>query len=114
MQYIHFIVQVLVDDANTCRRKMNNASALIEGLSGERVRWTDASKDFKARIGRLVGDVLLATGFLSYAGPFNQVFRTQILQTWEKQMTRRSIPFTNVSLVMNFCLKIKLTARMGY
>lgn len=29
--------QALLDDAETCRRKMNNATALIEGLGGEKV-----------------------------------------------------------------------------
>lgn len=29
--------QALLDDAAACRRKMNNASALIEGLGGEKV-----------------------------------------------------------------------------
>lgn len=30
--------QTLLDDAEACRRKMNNATALIEGLGGEKVR----------------------------------------------------------------------------
>lgn len=29
--------QALLDDAEACRRKMNNATALIEGLGGEKV-----------------------------------------------------------------------------
>ena len=44
--------QALMDDAETCRRKMKAASALIEGLSGEKVRWTEQSKTFKAQINR--------------------------------------------------------------
>lgn len=83
---------------------MANATALINGLSGERERWTEASKSFEAEIGRLVGDVLLATGFLSYTGPFNQVFRTNIMQTWKKEMTRKNIPFTNVSPINQISL----------
>ena len=86
-----------MDDANNCRRKIGNASALVDGLSGERVRWTASSKDFEARTERLVGDVLLATGFLSYAGPFNQQFRSLLLQNWQQEMSRNSIPFTKVS-----------------
>ena len=107
--------QALIDDAETCRRKMKAASALIEGLSGEKVRWTEQSKEFKAQIQRwvennrkgycktlkflslffrLVGDVLLASGFLSYCGPFNQEFRSQLMDTWKKELSSRKIPFS--------------------
>ena len=44
--------QMLQDDADTCKRKMTAASALIEGLSGEKTRWTEASKEFQAQIQR--------------------------------------------------------------
>jgi len=90
------LLQALVDDANACRRKMNMATALIDGLSGEKTRWTAASKGFEAQINRLVGDVLLATGFLSYAGPFNQEFRKQLMKNWKKEMTQNHIPFSEV------------------
>lgn len=41
-----------MDDAETCRRKMNAAAALIEGLGGEKIRWTEQSMEFKAQMGR--------------------------------------------------------------
>ena len=44
--------QTLLDDADTCRRKMKAASALIGGLSGEKERWTQASKLFEAQLNR--------------------------------------------------------------
>jgi len=86
-----------MDDAESCRRKMTNATALIDGLSGEKVRWTEASKNFEAQITRLVGDVLLATGFLSYNGPFNQEFRNLMLRNWKKELVTNRIPFSEVS-----------------
>uniref|UniRef100_A0A5K3EWX0 Dynein, axonemal, heavy chain 5 n=1 Tax=Mesocestoides corti TaxID=53468 RepID=A0A5K3EWX0_MESCO len=82
----------LVDDADACRRKMANATALIEGLSGEKARWTEAEAQFHTQIEHLVGDVLLATAFLSYAGPFNQEFRNLLNQGWHNELSRTSIP----------------------
>ncbi|XP_041103970.1 dynein heavy chain 5, axonemal [Polyodon spathula] len=85
--------QTLLDDAEACRRKMNNATALIEGLGGEKVLWTDET--FQNQINRLVGDVLLATGFLSYSGPFNQEYRNLLLQLWKKEMSTNKIPYSD-------------------
>uniref|UniRef100_A0A8D2M4Z3 Dynein, axonemal, heavy chain 5 n=1 Tax=Zonotrichia albicollis TaxID=44394 RepID=A0A8D2M4Z3_ZONAL len=86
--------QALLDDAEGCRRKMNNASALIEGLGGEKLRWTASSKNFQNQIINLVGNVLLATGFLSYSGPFNQEYRNLLLQLWRKEMDNSKIPYS--------------------
>uniref|UniRef100_UPI00398E4471 dynein axonemal heavy chain 8-like isoform X2 n=2 Tax=Pristiophorus japonicus TaxID=55135 RepID=UPI00398E4471 len=86
----------LLEDAESCRRKMEAASALIDGLSGEKTRWTDQCKEFKSQIARLVGDVLLATGFLSYSGPFNQTFRDILIKViWEVELQKRKIPFSD-------------------
>lgn len=87
--------QTLLDDAESCRKRMHAATQLIDGLGGEKERWTQQSKEFQEQIGRLVGDVLLATGFLSYSGPFNQEYRNQLMNGWEKQLSERRIPFSS-------------------
>ena len=49
---------------------------------------------------RLVGDVLLASGFLSYCGPFNQDFRSLLLDAWKKELSSRGIPHSeNLNLL---------------
>ncbi|KAJ3166591.1 Dynein heavy chain 5, axonemal [Geranomyces variabilis] len=87
--------QALQADADGCKRKMNAATALISGLKGEKDRWTIQSKEFGERIGRLVGDIIIATAFLSYCGPFNQSFRTQLLNDWTKELVKRKIPHSD-------------------
>ncbi|EDQ85634.1 uncharacterized protein MONBRDRAFT_38754 [Monosiga brevicollis MX1] len=94
--------QELEDDANTCRRKMASASALIEGLGGEKVRWTEQARQFEEQIQRLVGDVLMMCAFMSYSGPFNAEFRTLLLSSWKKAMQERDIPYTKtLNLIEN-------------
>ncbi|KAL5262750.1 hypothetical protein ACHWQZ_G008223 [Mnemiopsis leidyi] len=86
--------QALMDDAEATRRKMTNATALIEGLAGEKTRWTEAGLRFSDQIKRLVGDALLCTGFLSYSGPFNQEFRDILIKNWKTMCMRNKIPFS--------------------
>ncbi|KAK7945226.1 hypothetical protein WMY93_000954 [Mugilogobius chulae] len=93
--------QDLLDDAEMCKNKMQAASALIDGLSGEKSRWIAQSKEFKSQINKLVGDVLQLTGFLSYCGPFNQSFRDMLIKDiWEAELKKNKIPFTdNLNLI---------------
>ncbi|KAL0274316.1 UNVERIFIED_CONTAM: hypothetical protein PYX00_006769 [Menopon gallinae] len=86
--------QAVLDDANKCKAKMDAASSLINGLAGERTRWTEQLAQFKSETERLVGDVLILTGFLSYCGPFNQDFRLLIQRNWFDDLAKRKIPVT--------------------
>lgn len=88
------VSQEVFESAMKVKNKMDAATALIDGLSGERIRWTEQSAQFKAETERLVGDVLLLVGFLSYAGPFNQEFRANMQKTWLDDLIKRKIPVT--------------------
>lgn len=83
------------DEAAYLQSKLDAAHAMITGLSDEKTRWTDQVEQFDDEISRLVGDVLILTGFLSYTGPFNQEFRSLLQKTWQDELLRRRIPFTS-------------------
>lgn len=56
VEWVVFMVQALLEDAESCRRRMQAASALIGGLGGEKIRWTEQSKQFKSQIDRQCTD----------------------------------------------------------
>ena len=68
------------DGAAALQRKMEQASALIGGLAGERARWSEDSRTFAETKRRLVGDCAVACAFISYCGPFNQPFRALLVK----------------------------------
>lgn len=93
--------QVLQDDAEQTRRRMEQANNLIEALSGEKDRWTEQSNEFEDKISRLTGDAALACAFISYCGPFNSEFRNILLnQYFFKDCVEKNIPVTkNVDVI---------------
>ncbi|XP_025155775.1 dynein heavy chain 8, axonemal [Harpegnathos saltator] len=102
--------QIIVDQAAACQAKMNIASAMIEGLSEEKIRWTEQVAMFKSEIDRLVGDMLVLTAFLSYCGPFNQEFRVLLQRKWFDFIQERKIP---ISVIINVVAILTDTATIG-
>lgn len=94
-------MEAVQEDARKCQEKMDAATALIEGLADEKIRWTDQLSQFKSQTDRLVGDVIYLTGFLSYVGPFNQEFRRNFQKTWLDELTAQQIPFSASINVIN-------------
>lgn len=84
--------RVIQNEADKCKNKMDSATALIVGLEGERRRWKQQLIGFNIEIEYLLGDIVILTGFLSYSGPFNQEYRSKILQSWFDKLKENSIP----------------------
>jgi dynein heavy chain len=91
------------DGAKALANKMNQASDLIGGLAGERVRWTEDSNNFADIKRRLVGDCAVACAFVSYCGPFNQDFRKVcIVEKFTGDCKLRKVPVTEGLDVISF------------
>ena len=84
----------IAKQADNCRRKMEAATTLINGLQGERLRWTRQSGSLKEELNSLIGNTMLACAFLSYSGPFNQEYRTQLMSSWRGRLAGKEIPHT--------------------
>merc|ERR1719301_114868 len=85
--------QALEDKANMTKRKMDQANKLINGLAGEKIRWTEDSNNFAARRKKLVGDCALSCGFVTYCGPFNSEFRDKLnYDMFLKETHSRGVP----------------------
>ena len=85
--------------ANT-RKRMEQATSLINGLGGERQRWNSDREEFANIRSRLVGDVALACAFVAYCGPFNQDFREYLVnQKLTLDLKDRKVPLSaNIDL----------------
>lgn len=65
--------------AEKCEMKMSLATRLVSALGSEQDRWAQSIIDIGELMKVIIGDVLLASAFVSYVGPFNKQFRDKIL-----------------------------------
>jgi len=85
----------LQTQADIMEKRLTAASKLIVGLTGERTRWTADVGSLQEQKTRLVGDCLLASSFLSYAGAFSNNYRHEMVyENFTKDVGAREIPVT--------------------
>lgn len=63
------------EDAERCENKLKSAEKLVKGLAGENKRWSENVVFLKQNIKSVIGDVLLASEFVSYIGAFSAKLR---------------------------------------
>lgn len=82
-------------EADKCARRLNSAQRLVSALGSENERWDKAIKELDISIQLLPGDVLIASAFVSYAGPFNKRFRDiMIKDNFLKYIQEHKIPLS--------------------
>eukprot|EP00928_Gymnodinium_smaydae_P068043 TRINITY_DN5109_c0_g2_i1.p1 TRINITY_DN5109_c0_g2~~TRINITY_DN5109_c0_g2_i1.p1 ORF type:complete len:2204 (+),score=637.65 TRINITY_DN5109_c0_g2_i1:114-6725(+) len=82
----------LENDAETCKVKLGRAEKLLAGLGNEAVRWEAASKVLDKNLHYVVGNIILAAGFIAYVGPFTADFRSELLQAWLAKCEATNMP----------------------
>eukprot|EP00439_Symbiodinium_sp_Y106_P064710 s2832_g10.t1 len=72
-------------DAEDCVIKLDRAEKLLAGLGNESVRWNAASEVLEKNLKFVIGNIVLAGGFIAYTGPFTAEFRRSLVAKWKQQ-----------------------------
>ncbi|XP_053692426.1 dynein axonemal heavy chain 2-like [Sabethes cyaneus] len=86
--------QELEEAARQMALKLERAKELINGLAGEKIRWTNTANNLRKVYSNAIGDTLLAVGCLTYFGPLPPTIRTSILKQWKIDVEALEIQFT--------------------
>lgn len=82
----------LEDEVDLCGKKLERAKTLIDGLGGEKTRWTQSALDLAKQCTLLTGDVLVSAGVIAYLGPFTAALRDKQVTRWTALLHERKIP----------------------
>lgn len=81
----------LIAKVEGMERKLNAATKLIDGLGSEQKRWTEGQVELREKYTFMDGECLLCASFLSYFGPFDQVFRRKITEALYLDISENAI-----------------------
>ncbi len=95
----------LKDEAETLEIKLARANTLVSGLSGEKERWEASIASYEEALVNLTGDALVAAAFLSYAGPFDTVYRESLVSLWLASVKEQGVSFSPGFSFANFLAK---------
>lgn len=87
--------QAIKTDLSNVEKKVSRSVALLKSLSSERTRWESGSETFKAQMDTIIGDCLLSSAFMAYAGYFDQHMRGTLFSTWCHHLTQANVSFRN-------------------
>lgn len=84
------------EEAKIQKNKIKKAMKLITSLADEESRWSHDAEELSILKEALVGNIALATAFISYCGPFNAQFRDMIANDLMiKELERLNIPYSS-------------------
>jgi len=72
--------------------KLVRATKLMDGLGGEKTRYSAASKTLGVQYDSILGDVVVGSGFVAYLGPFTSLYRAELVAQWVDACKKRKIP----------------------
>jgi len=95
LEYAELIsqAQIIKSDLSSVETRVARSVALLKSLSNEQGRWESSSESFKVQMSSIVGDVLLSSAFMAYAGYYDQAMRNTLFNTWLSHLQSVNIKF---------------------
>jgi dynein heavy chain len=84
-------------------RQIDLAERLVHGLASSRIIWTKRVETFKSDLETLVGDVLLASTFISYAGYFSRTYRVTLVNKWKSAIGATKVSVNRYMTITLLC-----------
>jgi dynein heavy chain len=87
--------QEVEEMAEACLEKLGLAERLVGGLASENERWGREIEEMKVSTNCLIGDCMVAAGFVSYVGAFDQKNREALWKTtWLEDLKQNGVPMS--------------------
>lgn len=84
----------LTNEFDNCTIVLERANNLISGIGNETDRWKANISTIGLQLKNHIGDILLASGMITYLGPFTQDFRNSLLAEWKVKCEEKQIDCT--------------------
>ncbi|CAL8109272.1 unnamed protein product [Orchesella dallaii] len=91
----------LEDNIELCSQKLDRAEKLIDGLGGERTRWSEGAAMLSDRLINIIGDVLIGAAVVAYLGPFTVDFRSGCVEKWQQLCSSMKVPCSEIFSLTN-------------
>lgn len=93
--------QKIEEETDYTRKRMEAANNLINSLNEEKQRWIKQSSEYADILRELTGNVLFASAFLTYFGPFNSEFRTKLRKVLYEECNKLKVPASQADLQLH-------------
>ena len=103
-------------DKKKIELQLERAEKLVVGLSDESSRWKDAIQGLNEDQRNMLGNTVLAAGFVSYVGCFTSDYRNRLVKTWMKFLRESGVPFSpdwTLQKILGDSLKIRTWGIQG-
>ena len=93
-----------VQNETNCKNKLSLAKRFTNALGSSSERWTINIKEYNEQLDVIIGDILIASAFVSYCGPFPKKYREKIKESFFNFIETNGI-FASPAITSAVCLR---------